>query len=142
GFIEERLAGLEDIRANGGGEYTMFRFVDVMRDYYRRTVAAWRRRTTFFVTANTAFWVGDALALLAGVYLHQGGIITVGTAYLIFQYMQLVRTPIEQVAQEMQELQKAAGGIIRIDDVRALSPGLDDRGTDTVEGQAGVAFEN
>lgn len=142
GFIEERLAGLEDIRANGGGEYTMFRFVDVMRDFFFRTVAAWRRRTTFFVTTNTAFWVGDALALLAGVYLNQRGAITVGTAYLVFQYMQLVRTPIEQVAQEMQELQKAAGGIIRIDHVRSLTSKLDETGTDTLEGAVGITFED
>ncbi|MGH8912364.1 MAG: ABC transporter transmembrane domain-containing protein, partial [Acidimicrobiia bacterium] len=129
GFIEERVAGIEDIRANGGGEYTMFRFVDVMRDFYTRTVAAWRRRTVFWISANTAFWTGDALALAGGVWLHQRGTITVGTAYLILQYMQLVRTPIEQVAQEMQELQKAAGGIIRIDTVRNITTRLDESGT-------------
>ena len=142
GFIEERLAGIEDIRANGGGEYTMFRFVDVMRDFYARTVTAWRRRTVFWISANTAFWTGDALALGAGVWLHQRGTITVGAAYLILQYMQLVRTPIEQVAQEMQELQKAAGGIVRIDAVRSIESGLDESGVVVLPpGPLGVAFE-
>jgi ATP-binding cassette subfamily B protein len=134
GFIEERIAGIEDIRANGAGPYTMYRFVDVMRDFYTRTVAAWRRRTVFWVTANTAFWSGDAIALIVGVWLHERGAITVGTAYLILQYTQLVRTPIEQVAQQFQELQKAAGGIIRIDRLREITSRLDESGTDPLPG--------
>jgi ABC-type multidrug transport system fused ATPase/permease subunit len=128
GFIEERIAGIEDIRANGAGEYTMYRFVDVMRDFYTRTVAAWRKRTVFWVSANTAFWSGDAIALTIGVWLHQRSAITVGTAYLILQYTQLVRTPIEQVAQQFQELQKAAGGIIRIDQLRDIRSRIDSSG--------------
>lgn len=142
GFIEERLAGIDDIRANGAGEFTMYRFVDVMRDFYTRTVAAWRKRTVFWVSANTAFWSGDALALTAGVWLHQRGDISVGTAFLILQYVQLVRTPIEQVAQEFQELQKAAGGIVRIDRLRSIGSALDETGTDRIDpGRLGVTFE-
>ena len=55
-----------------------------------------------------------------GTWLTVQGSITVGTAYLILQYAQLVRRPIEQVTQELQQLQKAAGGIIRIDRLRSL----------------------
>jgi ABC-type multidrug transport system fused ATPase/permease subunit len=129
GFIEERLAGLDDIRANGGGPFTMNRFIEVMRDFYVRTVAAWRKRTIFWVTTNTVFWSGDAIALAVGVLLYRRGAISVGTAYLILQYVALVRTPIEQVAQEFQELQKAAGGIVRIDHLRRLRSRLDETGT-------------
>jgi ABC-type multidrug transport system fused ATPase/permease subunit len=142
GFIEERIAGIEDIRANGAGEYTMYRFVDVMRDFYTRTVAAWRKRTVFWVTANTAFWSGDAIALTVGVWLHQRSAITVGTAYLILQYVQLVRTPIEQVAQQFQELQKAAGGIIRIDQLRGIRSRVDAGGSSVIPpGPLEIAFD-
>ena len=34
GFIEERLAGVDDIRANGAGGFVMWRFIPVMRDFY------------------------------------------------------------------------------------------------------------
>jgi ABC-type multidrug transport system fused ATPase/permease subunit len=129
GFIEERLAGVEDIRANGAGAFTMGRFVPVMRDYYTRTTAAWRLRTIFWVVANTIFWAGDAVALTLGVWLSVRASITVGTAYLVLQYVQLVRRPIEQVAQQMQELQKAAGGIIRIDRLRGVKSRLDETGS-------------
>ena len=128
GFIEERLAGVDDIRANGAGGFVMWRFIPVMRDFYVRTSAAWRKRTQFWLFSNLAFWTGDAMALMLGVWLVTRNAVTVGTAYLILQYAQLVRHPIEQVAQEFQELQKAAGGIIRIDQLRALSSALDESG--------------
>ncbi|HEY3428357.1 MAG TPA: ABC transporter ATP-binding protein [Acidimicrobiia bacterium] len=124
GFIEERLAGIEDIRALGAGRFTMSRFVPVMRDYYQRTTAAWRKRVIVWVTANTVFWAGDALALAVGTWLVLQESVTIGTAYLILQYAQLVRRPIEQVTQELQRLQKAAGGLIRIDQLRKLETGI------------------
>jgi ABC-type multidrug transport system fused ATPase/permease subunit len=120
GFIEERLAGIEDIRANGGGAASMASFVPVSTDFFARTRTAWRKRAQFWVASNTAFWSGDIIALVMGVVLVSADAITVGTAFLLLQYTQLVRVPIEQVSQEFQELQKAAGGILRIDGIRRL----------------------
>lgn len=141
GFIEERIDGLDDIRANGAGLHTMFVFVEVMRDYYERTRRAWRKRTVFWVASNTAYWTGDVIALGVGVWLVVQGEITVGTAYLIIQYVALVRTPIEQVAQEFQELQKAAGGILRIDALRASDSRLDESGVVPAPLDGTVRFE-
>ena len=120
GFVEERLAGIDDIRANGGGEASMASFVPVSTDFFERTRRAWRKRAQFWVASNVAFWSGDIIALGLGVFLVLNDSITVGSALLLLQYTQLVRQPIEQVSQEFQELQKAAGGILRIDAVRGL----------------------
>ncbi len=142
GFIEERLAGVDDIRSLGAGRFTMTRFVPVMRDFYTRTTTAWRKRIMVWVSANTAFWAGDALALLVGVWLSIRGSITVGTAFLILQYVQLVRRPIEQMTQELQELQKAAGGIVRIDQLRHLSSSIADGHHLLPEGPLSIEFEH
>ncbi|MGH8951825.1 MAG: ABC transporter ATP-binding protein [Acidimicrobiia bacterium] len=141
GFIEERLAGVDDIRSLGAGRFTMTRFIPVMRDFFTRTTTAWRKRILVWVTANTAFWAGDALALIVGVWLTVRGSITVGTAYLILQYMQLVRRPIEQMTQELQEMQKAAGGIVRIDQVRRLGSSMADGDLELPEGPLAIEFE-
>jgi len=142
GFIEERLAGIDDIRALGAGRFTMNRFVPVMRDFYTRTSIAWRKRVVVWVTANTAFWAGDGLALMVGVWLTVEGSITVGTAFLILQYVQLVRSPIEQMTQELQELQKAAGGIIRIDQIRQLGSSIAGGDADLASGPLSVQFDH
>jgi len=142
GFIEERLAGIDDIRALGAGRFTMGRFVPVMRDFFVRTTAAWRKRVIVWVSANTAFWAGDALAILVGVWLAVRNSITVGTAYLLLQYVQLVRRPIEQVTQELQELQKAAGGIIRIDHLRKLRSAIGEGNVNLPEGAVEIRFDH
>lgn len=142
GFVEERLDGIDDIRANGAGARTMYGFVAVMRHFFERTRRAWRLRTIFWVTSNTAYWTGDVIALAVGVWLVLEGEISIGTAYLILQYVALVRTPIEQVAQEFQELQKAAGGILRIDALRARRSRLPEKGTQPLPRDASVRFEH
>ncbi len=142
GFIEERLAGVDDIRSLGAGRFTMTRFIPVMRDFYTRTTNAWRKRIFVWVSANTAFWAGDALALIVGVWLTIRGSITVGTAFLILQYVQLVRRPIEQMTQELQELQKAAGGIVRIDQLRHLGSSIVDGSEDLPDGPLSIEFDD
>jgi ABC-type multidrug transport system fused ATPase/permease subunit len=142
GFIEDRLAALDDIRANGAGEFTMRRFVGVMRDYFFRTSAAWRRRTGFRIVINLIFWTGSGLALALGVWLVQNGRATVGTAYLLYQYVLLTQNPIEQVTQQFAELQKAAGGLVRIDQVRSIEPALVHGGTEELpDGPLSVGFD-
>ncbi len=142
GFIEERLAAIEDIRANGAGRSTMRRFVGVMRDYFFRTCAAWRKRTGFQVTINTIFWSGSALAVALGAWLVTTGRATVGTAYLLYQYVLLIQNPIEQVTRQFSELQKAAGGIVRIDRYRAIGSVLPPGGgRELPDGPLSVGFE-
>ncbi len=142
GFIEERLAAIEDIRANGAGVFTMRRFVGVMRDFFFRTSTAWRKRTQFRVTSNLIFWTGSALALAFGVWLVQSRGATVGTAYLLYQYVLLIQNPIEQVTQQFSELQKAAGGIVRIDQYRNIASALGGGGTDELPpGPLAVSFD-
>ena len=142
GFIEERLAGVDDIRSLGAGRFTMTRFIPVMRDFYTRTTNAWRKRIMVWISANTAFWAGDALALLVGVWLTLSGEIDVATAFLLLQYVQLVRRPIEQMTQELQELQKAAGGIVRIDQLRHLGSSIADGFDDLPDGPLAIEFDH
>lgn len=142
GFIEERLAGIDDIRANGAGRFTMTRFAPVMVEFYDNTVKAWFKRMIVWVTANTAFWTGDAIALALGVWLFLRGSVTVGTAYLVVQYVALVRRPIEQITQQLQELQKAAGGLIRVDALRQVTTKVSDSGTRALaDGPLSIEFD-
>ncbi len=143
GFIEERLAAIDDIRANGAGVFTMRRFVGVMRDFFFRTTQAWSMRSKFRVLSNLVFWVGSVLALMLGIRLVQTGAGTVGLAYLLYQYIMLIQNPIEQVTQQFSELQKAAGGLIRIDQYRAITSALATAGEEELPtGPLSVGFQS
>ncbi len=124
GFVEERLAGLDDLRANGGGAYAMQSFTRVAREFFFRGRGAWMKRSSVWMLSYGMFTVGDLITLGAAIYLFQQGSITLGTAYLFFQYMLMLEAPIEQITQQMQELQKAGAGIGRIDELFALKTEL------------------
>jgi ABC-type multidrug transport system fused ATPase/permease subunit len=121
GFLEERLTGVEDIRANGGGDYTMHRFYIAMRRWFERSVHAWTRRSSIWTVITLLFALGMVLTLGLSAYLYLvAGAITLGTVYLFFQYTILLEAPIEQITQQMQEFQKAASSLIRVRRLLAL----------------------
>ena len=115
GFLEERLAGVEDIRANGGGAYVMDRFYIAMRTWFKQSVRAWTRRASVWTVTTLLFSLGMAMTLGLSAYLFLvAHAITLGTVYLFFQYTILLQSPIEQISQQMQEFQKAASSLIRV----------------------------
>lgn len=126
GFVEERLAGLDDVRSAGAGGHVMRRLHAVLRDLYHRTRRAWVMRALLEVGAGTLFALGTVMALSMGAYLFFLGAITLGTVYLFYQYSEMLRAPIEQLTRELQELQKAAAGIVRIRELLGIRSQLPD----------------
>jgi ATP-binding cassette subfamily B protein len=117
GFIEERLGGIEDLRANGAGAHAMHRFGAVMRDFFHGTRRAWMMRSLVWLSSYGLFIASSATLLAAAIVLVSRGSITLGTGYMIFQYLMMLQTPIDQITQQMQELQKAAASIGRVRDL-------------------------
>jgi ABC-type multidrug transport system fused ATPase/permease subunit len=126
GFIEERLRGLEDIRANGGGSYVMLRFFQLARDVYHKGWKAGAFVNGFTAISTATFACGYALALAMGVYLYQKGAISIGTVFLFFQYTILIRTPLEQISQELRDLQTSGASIRRVQELLEIQPIITD----------------
>jgi ATP-binding cassette, subfamily B, bacterial len=141
GFVEERLAGLEDVRANGGGPHALYRFTSVMREFFRNTRRAWMLRSVIWLTGYGLFIVGMGATIAVGIYLSQRGQITVGTAYLILQYLFMLLTPLDQITQQMQVLQRAAAATLRIDELLETTSDLPDGSEPLPDGALPVRFE-
>jgi ABC-type multidrug transport system fused ATPase/permease subunit len=124
GFIEERLSGIEDIRANGGGAHTIYRFIFTMREFFRASRRAWMMRSVGWLSGYGMFIIGMGTTIAAAIYLVTQGRISVGTGYLVLQYMFMLQDPIEEITQQMQVLQKAAAGIGRISELFSLKSEL------------------
>jgi ATP-binding cassette, subfamily B, bacterial len=126
GSIEERLAGLEDVRANGGGDHAMRRFHEVSAGLYRaRAKAEWRGAEVGTLSYAT-FAAGTVLALLTGVWLYDAGQISIGTVFLLFQSIQLVRGSLEVIADQLRTLQQAGAGATRVAELFDLRPSIVD----------------
>lgn len=124
GNLEERLAGAEDIRANGAGHHVVNRFHQTSADVYRADIHAERIGGGLFAGTTIAFAIGTAIVLGLAAWTQQNGNLTVGTAVLLFQYTQMVRHPFERLIDQVQQYQKALAAVSRIGGLFAERPTL------------------
>jgi ATP-binding cassette subfamily B protein/ATP-binding cassette subfamily C protein len=141
GFIEERLSGTEDLRSSGALDYTMNRLYARSRDrlYHERRAAvigasAWLTPLAFFAIANgLTYWLGYRF--------FTGGTMTLGTVYLIFFYTDALLRPVIQITRQIEDLQKAGAGIVRIQELYSIQPALADGTQALPEGALAVEFD-
>jgi len=126
GFLEEHLSGTEDLRANGAVPYTMRKLYIYSRNVLLRERKAGVLGTATANTSRLFFTVGTALAFILIVFLFNGGTITLGTAYLIYRYAEMLVRPIEEVNRQMQDFQQATASIGRIQNLLDLHSNIQD----------------
>lgn len=117
GSLGEYLAGTEDVRSSGAEWHVLNTQARHHREWLR-----WREssmtRFGFVISATIlTFAIGHALAFAVGGSLWLNGAVTLGTVYLLFHYTELLRRPIEQLRQELQEMQQALASVGRIEEL-------------------------
>jgi ATP-binding cassette subfamily B protein len=143
GFLEERLAGTEDVRSSGATAYVMRRFFEQARKVLHTQLKASLIGVSTFSLSAVLFSLGSITALGGGAVLFQRGEITIGTVFLIFRYTQLLTGPIEVIGRQVQDLQQAGASILRISDLLNTKARLEEAGNRTLpEGAPAVSFQN
>lgn len=143
GLIEERIAGIEDVQANGGVPRLMNRYHRAMRAVFRSGRKAWMLRITPYNTTVALYTLAVTAVLLLGARLYLNGQITLGTLFLYYQYMSMLNDPIEQVGDRMQDFQKAKAGMRRSHELLSLRSEIADGTDDSLpQGPLGVKFES
>jgi ATP-binding cassette, subfamily B, bacterial len=126
GDLEERLGGLEDLRANGAGGYAVHRL-------HTHSAASWHaaRRGSLhgdsaYAAAAVVFAAGTAGTLAAGILLQRQGAIGVGAVLTLYRFADMLRHPLEQIAEQLKEFQKAMAGARRAATLLATEPAVRD----------------
>ncbi|HVM09400.1 MAG TPA: ABC transporter ATP-binding protein [Acidimicrobiales bacterium] len=144
GDLEERLGGLEDLRANGAGAYAVHRL-------HRNSSRSWHaaRRAALlgdgsYALAAVTFASGSVATLALGFVLHGRGAMTVGQVLALFRYSEMLRQPLEAIAEQMKEFQKAIAGARRASAILNTEPTIADGPLDppATTGALPVVFEN
>ncbi len=141
GFIEERLSGTEDIRSSGAIDYTMNRLYERSRArlHNERRAAvigssAWMTPLLFFAIANgLTYWLGHRF--------FTSGTMTIGTVYLIFFYTDALLRPVIQITRQIEDLQKAGAGIVRVRELFSIQPDLTEGAAELPAGPLAVEFD-
>lgn len=138
--IEERLAGVEDMRANGASEYVMRRFDEQSRHWAWRLVRAHWVGAVPGNSAHIIYAFGVALTLSLDVWLVTTGAITIGVAYAIYRYVELLRWPIQQIGRQVQDMQQAGAAILRLQELFNQHSIIRDQGRALLENASAVTF--
>lgn len=143
GFLEERLSGTEDIRSAGAKPYVLLRFYQLMRDVMQKQIRAGLMVNIMVNSGEMVFALGTASAFAVGAYVFETGAVSIGTVYLIFNYTMMLIWPMQRITQQLQNLQQAAAGIVRIQDLLRERPTiLDGAGPQLPDGPLAVDFRH
>ncbi len=130
GDLEERLGGLEDLRANGAGAYAVHRLHHHSARSWRTARRASLHGDSAHAAAAMVFAAGTAGTLLAGILLQQRGAITVGAVLSLYRYADMLRQPLQRIAEQLKEFQKAMAGARRAATLLATEPRITDGALD------------
>jgi ABC-type multidrug transport system fused ATPase/permease subunit len=143
GFIEERLAGTEDIRSSGAQPYTMRRLYQHLGDQYRSQMQARLASRLVWTTSDLLRTVAGAATLVLGAQLFRSEELTIGTIYSITFYLGLLWRPLMQITRQAEDFQKAGAGIARIHELFQTQSALTDTGRASLpDGPLSVTFRD
>jgi ATP-binding cassette subfamily B protein len=126
GYIEERLAGAEDLRAAGAIPYAIQRLLRLLQAALVRIRAAFMFSTLLHNFTNVLSVLGYAFGLSLGVYLYTRGEATIGAAYLIVAYTGMLAAPLHALREQLRDYQPAAASLQRLGELFALRPAVAD----------------
>ena len=89
-----------------------------------------------WMSSLAVFTAGNVIAIVLSFYLWQRGALTIGGAYLIFSYTELLRRPIDQIREQVQQLQNAGASITRVRGLFEVQSHIPDTGTTPLPGGA------
>ncbi len=143
GYLEERLAGTEDIRSSGAVDFVILGIYKLSTRILGLWKSVQRRFLLVRLTAGGMMTFGVGLALVAGFYLYQAQLVTLGAVYMIVTYTNLLRRPIRELTQQVESFQNIGAAVERLTDLRAIRAEIvDGPGAEIPQGALSLGFEN
>ncbi len=143
GYIEERLGGIEDVRTNGAVAFVLDRFFKVNRDAYGRVLRSEMMGAILRSITMILFALGHAMTMGISLLLYNQNpdVFTIGTVYLVFEYMTLLRMPLFMITEQINDLQKATAGLKRIEELHRIKSRIEGGDTDPAAGPLQIDFD-
>ena len=119
GFVGEQVDGTEDIEANGATDYMLSRFDEIQEKWQPQVVRGWTGWAMMWSASMGLYFLSLMLGFVLGAWLFGVGTLTLGSVYLVFQYIEMVHRPIEEIREQLVDLQKAGASIERVEELFA-----------------------
>jgi ATP-binding cassette, subfamily B, bacterial len=122
GYLEERIAGTEDLRAVGAEDHALARFLGILGVYLEKARSAWVVGSMAYNLTNLLYVTGFAGGLALGGFLYTRGEATLGAAYLVVHYVGMLSGPLQKIREQTEDFQQASAGLRRVQSLLALRP--------------------
>jgi ATP-binding cassette subfamily B protein len=143
GFLEEQLAGTEDIRASGAVDFVLSGLYRLQYAIMGHARKAEQMHWVIHVTTGVSLTLGNVMAVLAGYYLYTRGAVTLGTVYLIIHYINLLSRPIREITRQVESFQTIGASVERLAELRGIRRTVrDGAGVPIPRGPVALAFDN
>ena len=143
GFIGEQVDGREDVESNGATAFMVNRFDRIQHKWLPQVVRGWTGWAIMWSASMGLYFLSLMIGFVLGAYLFGVGTLTLGSVYLVFQYIGMAHRPIEEIREQLVDLQKAGASIERVEDLFATESRLVQREHLILpEGPLGLAFDH
>src|SRR6476659_6330910 len=118
GFLEEQLAGTEDIRSSGAVDYSIRELFRHQGEIFWHNRKAGFKRWIIENAMGLALTVGTLIAVMSGYWLYTAGLVTIGTVYLFVHYINLLDEPFWAMTHEIESFQTIGACVERLTEFR------------------------
>ena len=126
GFLEEQLAGTEDIRSSGAVGYSIRELFRHQSEIFRHNREAGFKRWMIENAMGLALTIGTLLAVSSGYWLYTAGLVTIGTVYLFVHYVNLLDEPFWAMTHEIDSFQTIGACVERLTEFRNFKADVTD----------------
>jgi ABC-type multidrug transport system fused ATPase/permease subunit len=120
GFLEEQLAGTEDIRSSGAVDFSLRELTRHQAEILKHSRLAHFKRWIIENAMGFALTAGNLLAMLSGYLLYKSDLITLGTVYLFVYYINLLEEPFWAMTHEIESFQTIGACVERLTEFRGF----------------------
>jgi ABC-type multidrug transport system fused ATPase/permease subunit len=143
GFLEEQLAGTEDIRSSGAVDYSIRELFHHQGIIFTHNKRAHFKRWIIENAMGLALTMGTLLAITSGYWLFTAGLVTIGTVYLFIHYINLLEEPFWAMTHEIESFQTIGACVERLSEFRDFKPEvLDGAGVEIPSAPLALAFKD
>lgn len=124
GLLGETINSKDDIRTSGAINYFIYQYHKFLKKLYKVLLKSELMFCKMVTSSIVLFSIGSALAISISSYFWSKGIVTIGTVYVIFNYTELLKNPIDKIRFQLEDLQKSSASIKRIEEILSLQSKL------------------
>lgn len=142
GFMKERVENAVELHLASAEDGAMEEMKTAVRIKFKKCLPAKMMYGRLWIASSVMDLLSEAFVLAGAAVLWSGGVITLGTAYLMYQYVTLIYAPLQSFRNDLGKLQDARAKKIRTEEFMALCQENSEKAGKAAAGKADIVVND